>query len=260
MDLAEMATASEAAEMATPPAMSHSGSRQVPLLAGACRCPRGLHSECTLRGAASLVVAVFAAAVTVSPAAAEPGSTGSALIKPPLHVLGFELEKATFAAVTKKMGPTKVQHNGGDAGDSAHVACYLGADGARLLFYSNDEMAGGDHISRVQLTARADSKLTDGLDAWDGPQAHRFEPTCASSTAVNHELAMVAGVHLGLTRSALERVLGNPSDTLGSASRWYREVPAGQAAGSECTTGAMLIVIFEGGTVAGIEVAQVTSC
>jgi hypothetical protein len=90
--------------------------------------------------------------------------------------------------------------------------------------------------------------------------ARRVQPTCALSTAVNHALALVPGVQLGLDRPALELVLGKPSETRGAASRWYREIPAGKGNGSECTTGATLIVTFEKGAVAGIQVSQVTSC
>jgi hypothetical protein len=125
------------------------------------------------------------------------------------------LNDDSLASAKQRLGPAREWHTG-DAGESEWWWCYRAGAGAAatvLLLSSGGEMGGKGHeLDEIRLSRAARS---DTL----GSRCGAIPP--------GTEIATQGGLHLGLDRAAVERLLGRPLVARGDSIvyRWTTEQP-----------------------------------
>ena len=139
---------------------------------------------------------------------------------PELAILGLKVEEDTFKSLGARLGAAKVQKNGGDAAGSLDFICYQGPDGTALFFTSSE--GGGGQVNGVQLAGSLSQADLSG----DGfrPSAS-LTPLCAPLPSLSRITASPGGLHLGMSPSEVEAILGRPRTTKAGIRRWNSEHP-----------------------------------
>jgi hypothetical protein len=204
----------------------------------------------------------------VSPAYADPPDP----LARHMRLLGVALEATTLGGAQRILGEAEISQNGGDAGAAATAECYAGRDGTTLALVSSDEMDGGTTISIFQLVAREELAEYSMDYRYIVPSSMR--PRCAPLRALSRSTATDGGLHLGMTKSQVRRLLGEPSSateeslTFRSAHKVrlsLEQKKALEANGSNellagpFVRGRWLTVEFEGGKAVAIRASQGTS-
>lgn len=190
---------------------------------------------------------------------------------PHMSLLGLALESTTLEGAQRLLGKAEQRHNGGDAAAGAMAECYVGQDGTTLALISNSEMGGGTMITGYQLVARGE--LADYSTDYRYVVPLDKRPRCAALKRLSRSTVTNGGLSLGMSRSEVRRLLGEPSEvaedhliftaeaTLPMTSEQRR--PPGAINGGEppdsYSRGRWVRVDFQDGSAVAIRASQVSS-
>jgi hypothetical protein len=170
-----------------------------------------------------------------------------------MRVFGVKLERNTLDDVVKRLGPAKIQFNGGDAHAGQYSVCYQGEDGTMLVFSSHAEMGGSSHdLTGLQLLIGPEFADYGGDERYEVPPEGK--PACAPLAALNRSIALGGTLRVGETRRSIARTLGVPLHKRDAISA-SASVPAGK----DFETWRTVEVVFQHGRAAAIRASRITS-
>ena len=109
------------------------------------------------------------------------------------RVLDVTVGSDDLEAVQKKFGPAKVMSRG-DASTGRSQICYVGSDGQTYAAFEIGEVQYGFYLFKRG-------------PKWSGSDQ------CTGSKLVTSNLKTASGLHLGLSRAAVQRILGKPTSS-----------------------------------------------
>jgi hypothetical protein len=135
-----------------------------------------------------------------------------------LNLAGIVVGESKLSDVRKKFPSGNIFHDG-DAGNSVYVLCYQGKDGTIAAFESSGEMGGADHIVTFASVMGKDT-------------SYRFKQHCLMSDSINREIKSFTGLHLGMTKADVKKIMGTPSKEISTLILYNYEVNEAKTSGT----------------------------